>query len=202
MCYLSSQVSLLWWWRLQSTFAPLLLCRKHFRRGHTHTALPQGTAPGLLGSLGWALLAPRASEVGALRNAMKEEGLWPLIQIFWLPSFTGCSHNSDLETYFSTDGILSFKGSFATVKIDHFSQKAAAGLCLFPNSSTCPVLCLLLLCLICLSVLHTWLARPFSFPYKQLSCFWQSLFQLSPQAFISISSFPRLALRKQSFRSS
>lgn len=82
MCYLSSQVSLLRWWRLQSTFAPLLLCRKHFRCGHTHTALPQGTAPGLLGSLGWALLAPRASESGALRNAMKEKGLWSLIQVF------------------------------------------------------------------------------------------------------------------------
>lgn len=37
MCYLSSQVSLLRWWRLQSTFAPLLLCRKHFRCGDTHT---------------------------------------------------------------------------------------------------------------------------------------------------------------------
>lgn len=82
MCYLSSQVSLLRWWRLQSTFAPLLLCRKHFRCGHAHTALPQGTAPGLLGSLGWALLAPRASEAGALRNAMKEKGLWSLIQVF------------------------------------------------------------------------------------------------------------------------
>lgn len=128
----------------------------------THTHNPaQGTSPGLLGSLGWALLAPRASEGGALRNAMKVEGLWSLIQVFWLHAFMGCSHSSDLETYSSTDSMVSFKGSFATVKIDYFPQKAAAGLYLFPNSSTCPVLCLLLLCLICLTVLHTWLTSPF-----------------------------------------
>lgn len=85
-----------------------------------------------------------------------------------------------------------------TVKIDLFPWKAAAGLCLFPSSSTWPVLCLLLLCLICLTVPYTWLARS----HEQFSCFWQSLSHLSPQAVKTSSSFPRLALGKQSFRSS
>lgn len=109
------------------------------------------------------------------------------MQNIWLHTFTGCSHNCDLETYFSIGGMVNFEGNFAKVKIVNFPQKAAAGLCLF----ICMPCALLLLCLICSTVLHTRPTRPFSsFLDEQFLAPDSHFPQLSPQSFKNVSSFP------------
>lgn len=193
MCDLNTQVPL-WWWRLQRCFAEI----------NSDVAHTQSPAPGHIsrppGQLGLGSAGPKGRCSRALRNAMKEKGLWSLPQVFWLHGFVGCSHNPDLETYFSTDSMVRFKGSLATVKIDHFPKKAAAGLCSFPNSSTWAVLCLPLLSDLLACSPHM-ADRPFSLPHQQLSCtcshFLSSL--LKQLKYLHLS---QACIGKQSFRSS
>lgn len=151
---------------------------------HTHSP-----APGHISWAPWAGLCWPQGQVKWEHWGMqwRRKGSDPLSK-FLATRFYGLSTQLWSRALFSTDSMVRFKGSLATVKIDHFPWKAAAGLCLFPSSSTWPVLCLLLLCLVCLTVLYTWLTT------WTVSCFWQSLSQLSPQAVKLAAPFPGLHL--------